>query len=35
MERHFEVGESGPLTVVAFQPGAGFDTKPGRERIAA
>lgn len=34
MERHFDVGESGPLTVLAYQPDGGFDTKAGRQRIA-
>jgi len=34
MKRHFDVGEAGPLTVIVFQPQGGFDTKPGRERIA-
>jgi RND superfamily putative drug exporter len=34
MKRHFDVGEAGPLTVVVFQPQGGFDTRPGRERIA-
>ena len=34
MQRHFDLGEAGPLTVVAFQPGGGFDTKEGRQRIA-
>ncbi len=34
MERHFEVGESGPLTLVVYQPGAGFDTDSGRQQIA-
>ncbi len=34
MQRHFSVGESGPLTVLAYQPGGGFDTKEGRQRIS-
>lgn len=34
MQRHFDVGEAGPLTVVAFQPQGEFDTKDGRQRIA-
>jgi len=34
MQRHFDIGEAGPLTVVAFQPQGGFDTKEGRQRIA-
>lgn len=34
MQRHFSVGESGPLTVLAYQPDGDFDTKAGRQRIA-
>jgi len=34
MQRHFGVGESGPLTVLAYQPGGGFETKEGRQRIS-
>jgi putative drug exporter of the RND superfamily len=34
MQRHFDIGEAGPLTVVAFQPQGEFDTKEGRQRIA-
>ncbi len=34
MQRHFDLGEAGPLAVVAFQPRGGFDTKDGRQRIA-
>lgn len=33
-ERHFGVGEAGPLSVIVFEPHAGFDTREGRERIA-
>jgi RND superfamily putative drug exporter len=33
MARHFAVGESGPLIVVAHQPGGDFDTRESRERI--
>ncbi|MCU0979080.1 MAG: MMPL family transporter [Pirellulaceae bacterium] len=34
MQRHFDIGEAGPLTVVVFQPAGEFDTKAGRQRIA-
>jgi len=33
MDRHFDIGESGPLTVVVYKPEGGFDTKDGRQRI--
>ena len=33
MDRHFDIGESGPLTVVVYRPEGGFDTKEGRKRI--
>jgi putative drug exporter of the RND superfamily len=33
MARHFPVGESGPIQVVAFDPDGRFDTKEGREQI--
>jgi putative drug exporter of the RND superfamily len=33
MARHFPVGESGPVQVVAFDPDGRFDTKEGREQI--
>jgi len=34
MQQHFNVGESGPLIVVVFNPDGGFDTREGRQRIA-
>ncbi|NLF71813.1 MAG: MMPL family transporter [Candidatus Anammoximicrobium sp.] len=34
MQRHFSVGESGPLTVLAYQSDAAFDTKEGRQQIS-
>jgi putative drug exporter of the RND superfamily len=33
MARHFPVGESGPVQVIAFDPDARFDTREGREQI--
>jgi RND superfamily putative drug exporter len=32
--RHFPAGETGPLTIVAYQRQGGFDTKPGEHKIA-
>lgn len=33
MARHFHVGESGPIQVIAFDPDGRFDTREGREQI--
>jgi len=35
MTRHIPLGETSPLTVVAYKAGGGFDTKEGRTRIQA
>lgn len=32
--RHFPPGETSPVTILAYQPGAGFDQPPGEVRIA-
>ncbi len=33
LREHFPAGETGPVTVLAFRPDGGFDTKEGREDI--
>lgn len=33
MRRHFPVGESGPLTIVLYKPGADFESQPGRDAL--
>lgn len=34
LEQYFPVGETGPITVLAYQPGAQFDETEGRRRIS-